>query len=216
MIKQVQYKLLDDKRGALNIAYADTIIRCPFCGMKTSCDFISQGYGVSYDHHLFFINQCGECGSFFLSQHYNRDPNIDFVTTFPNAIYKNEFPKGVEDFSPSFIEIYQQSMTAKLANLTEIVGLGLRKALEYLISDYITNVLKLPLANTLENRIKQIDITNVNVNATLARWIGNDNTHTQKKHPEFTIDDMIQSIQIVVYYLHAEYISKNLLNIIPQ
>lgn len=216
MKQQVQYKLLDDKRGVLNTAYGDTIIRCPFCGMKTSCEFVSTGYGISQHNRLYFINHCGECDMFFLSQHINRDPDIVLEATYPNAIYKSDLPKEVAEFSPSFIKIYTQSMTAKLENLTEIVGLGLRKALEYLISDYITNVIKLPLEKTLERRIDQINVTNVNVHATLARWVGNDHTHTQQKHPEFTIDDMIQSIQIIVYYLHAEYISKKLLNVIPQ
>lgn len=216
MKKQVQYRLLDDKLGILNTTYVDTIIRCPFCGMKTSCEFVSQGYGVSQNYKLFFINQCGECGAFFLTQHFNSNTELIFEKTYPSAIFRCDFPNEISKFSPTFIKIYEQSMTAKLSGLNELVGLGLRRALEFLISEYITNVLNLPLEKTLEKRINQINVNNVNVHATLARWVGNDNTHTQQKHPEFTIEDMIQSIQIIVYYLHAEYISKKLLDVIPQ
>lgn len=99
-------------------------------------------------------------------------------------------------------------MTAKNQGLNELVGMGLRKALEFLIYDYIKNVLALEPAKTLEKRIEQIDVRNVNVNSTLVRWVGNDNTHVEIKHPEFSIEEMIASIDLIVYYLYAEYKSK--------
>ncbi len=39
-----------------------------------------------------------------------------------------------------------------------------------------------------------MDIKNVKVHSTLVRWVGNDNTHTEPKHPEFSVEDMIKSL----------------------
>jgi len=47
------------------------------------------------------------------------------------------FPKEVEKYSKNFIVIYNQAFTAEINGLTEICGLGYRKAFEFLIKDYL-------------------------------------------------------------------------------
>jgi len=55
--------------------------------------------------------------------------------TLKNA--EKAFPKEVEKYSRNFTIIYNQAFTAEINRLTEICGLGYRKAFEFLIKDYL-------------------------------------------------------------------------------
>jgi hypothetical protein len=43
----------------------------------------------------------------------------------------------IKAVSPRFVEIYEQAVRAKMMGLDELVGIGYRKALEFLIKDYL-------------------------------------------------------------------------------
>lgn len=211
MVTVVNFYFADDPLNITYKATLNTTIECPHCANKNSFEFLNKGVGLVNSKQVNYITKCQNCNSFFIAQ-YSIEGTIcgyecdqSFKSIHPNNEYKHHFPKEIEQISSKFIEIYQQAMIAHINNLNQLVGMGLRKAFEFLITDYIITVLNTAPANTLEKRIEQINVTNVDVNATLVRWIGNDNTHTQTSHPEFTIDDMIDSIDIVVYYLYAEY-----------
>lgn len=209
MEKTVEFRFANNSR--YYTAQLDTIHECPHCHRASSCEIFTPGIATDTSD-INFIVQCTACNKIFFTKYSIAiDNHLIFLSNYPNPSFQNSFPKELDEISPKFIEIYDQTLTAKNSNLHELVGIGLRRAFEYLITDYIKNVLSLEPEKTLEKRIKQIDVRNVNVHATLVRWIGNDNTHVEIKHPEFSIDDMIKSIEIVVYYLHSEYISNELL-----
>ena len=58
------------------------------------------------------------------------------INIAPKISKPAEFSSTIAGVSPSFIEIYNQAMTAESNGLTEIVGIGLRKSLEFLVKDY--------------------------------------------------------------------------------
>lgn len=208
MKESVKIKLVDGTGGYQ--ATIDTIHKCPYCHQSSSCEIFTQGIATNRDD-INFIVQCTACGKIFFTKYkMNLGFNLIPLTIFPNSSFQNQFPKELSQISPKFIEIYEQAITAKNSNLNELVGIGLRRAFEFLITDYIKNVLSVEPKKTLEQKIEQIDVKNVNVHSTLIRWVGNDTTHTRVTHPEFSVDDMIKSIEIVVYYLHSEYISNEL------
>lgn len=190
--------------------WAELVHTCPNCELLTHFDFVSTGIGDSIKE-VNYIVQCPKCKNYYLAK-FKLSGNYEhtFLEIFPKGSFKSTFPKEVKQISPKFIEIYEQAITAKNSDLNELVGIGLRRAFEFLITDYIKNVLLTEPKKTLEQKIEQIDVRNVNVHSTLIRWVGNDTTHTKVTHPEFSVDDMIKSIEIVVYYLHSEYISNEL------
>lgn len=213
MVTNVHFSFENDPKHITNSAVLDTTIECPDCGNKNSFEFPCNGIGIGGE--INYIVKCQNCKKFFIAKYFSHEIGTykyeqTFSAIYPSGKFKHKFPQEIENISSKFIEIYQQAMTAKNQGLNELVGIGLRKAIEFLIYDYIKNVLALEPAKTLENRIKQINVQNVNVHSTLVRWVGNDNTHVEIKHPEFSIAEMIKSIDLVVYYLFAEYKSKEI------
>lgn len=98
----------------------------------------------------------------------------------------------INDISPKFYTIYNQSLTAKNIGLNEIYGMGLRKALEQLITDYLINYCKYDtedvkytkrkdgtkifrsLNSKILDFIKDSEIQNL---ALAAKWLGNSEVH---------------------------------------
>ena len=71
------------------------------------------------------------------------DQPFEFYSAFPSTSERKEFDERILKMSPRFVEIYNQSQKAEQSELTEICGMGYRKALECLIKDYLLNVKKM-------------------------------------------------------------------------
>jgi len=55
----------------------------------------------------------------------------------PQEQVKKEFPEPVEGVSKMFVQIYNESNHAEQLGLSSIAGPGYRKALEFLIKDFL-------------------------------------------------------------------------------
>lgn len=115
--------------------------------------------------------------------------------------------KEINELSPSFIKIYSQAEKAEEQGLNEICGMGYRKALEFLVEDYIKYLYKdidldrlrnLSLKQRIKEYIKNEEIYTL---ANGARILGNDYTHIVNTHSEIDINTMKQIIEALVYYI---------------
>lgn len=100
----------------------------------------------------------------------------------------NGKPKGVnysqtiKDISSNFVDSYEQAKKAENIGLKDICGVEYRKALEFLIKDYIIKN-DPSLKQTVENKLLEACITKHIHNykivdiAKRAVWLGNDQTH---------------------------------------
>jgi len=108
---------------------------------------------------------------------------------------KQDFPQSVVEVSSTFVDIFNQAIAAEANGLTQLVGIGLRKALEFLIKDFsahqhpddtekIKNMLLGPCINAY--------VTDQNVKdcAKRAAWLGNDETHYIRKWEDKDISDL--------------------------
>lgn len=121
---------------------------------------------------------------------------------------KKVFDDEILEVSPNFTEIYNQAFHAEQTGLALISGIGYRKALEFLIKDYLIfldkeneeAILKLPLGqciNKLENRrIQEI--------SKLATWIGNDEAHYTRKWEDKDVNDLKKLIEVTVHFIAME------------
>jgi hypothetical protein len=116
-----------------------------------------------------------------------------------------EFNSEIKEVSPNFMLIYNQSLNAEQTGLDLISGIGYRKAIEFLIKDYLVyleadeeeKILKMPLGqciNLLENPI----IKEISKRAT---WIGNDEAHYSRKWENKDINYLKKLIEVTVYYI---------------
>ena len=129
---------------------------------------------------------CNGCFDVFIS-HYSegeRDESgyvlfkkLDYIE--PNYFEIKTFSDSIEREFPNFSKIYNQALEAEHRGLDEIAGMGYRKALEFLIKDFLieqdegkkVSIEKMPLGKCIEDLIdnKQLKIV-----VSRATWLGND------------------------------------------
>jgi len=133
-------------------------------------------------------------------------PSYDIINIAPKNPTKNEFKQTIRDISPSFVDIYNQAIAAEASGLTEMVGIGLRKALEFLIKDFAVKqkpsedeaIKKTFLGKCIQD---YIDDTNVKQCAKRAAWLGNDETHYIRKWEGKDVNDLKRLIQLTVNWI---------------
>ncbi|CAD6491876.1 MAG: hypothetical protein DIAAKJNI_00172 [Candidatus Argoarchaeum ethanivorans] len=99
----------------------------------------------------------------------------------------------------------------------EICGVGYRKALEFLIKDYLISI-KPDEEENIKNRFlgrcikEDIESTKLKQIAEKATWLGNDETHYIKKWKDKDLEDLKKLINITVHYIVMELQTKTYLS----
>lgn len=193
---------------------------CPICNHLVSpnrVDCLKEIYTDSSNWSTFLevLYECPSitCGHLFLA-HFERlsksEKSVDGYFTYrnatPNKFKSVNFDDRILSMSPSFVDIFNQSANAESIGLTEICGMGYRKALEFLIKDYcvssnpdnkekIKNLLLMQCIN------QYVSDPNIKACATRAVWLGNDETHYQRKWKNKDINDLKLLIDLVVHWV---------------
>ncbi|MEO6960636.1 MAG: hypothetical protein ABIY90_01640 [Puia sp.] len=138
----------------------------------------------------------------------NGDPQLP---KWPNLIneLKNGNPDTAGDVEASlFNEIYRQSLVAESSGITQLAGIGYRRAFEFFVKDFA--IFKSP--GDLE-KFKNMALVSVIKNyfspeyqplMERAAWLGNDETHYERKHPEYDITDLKRIINYIIDDLNAK------------
>lgn len=124
----------------------------------------------------------------------------------PNKFVEEPFEPSIVKLSPKFVKIYNQALAAECYNLDEIAGIGYRKSVEFLVKDYAIHaapddadsIKAMPLAKCIQ---KYITIPNIETLLSRATWIGNDETHYERKHEDLNLDNMKDFIKAAVYFI---------------
>src|SRR5204862_3119246 len=98
------------------------------------------------------------------------------------------------------------------ARLDQIAGVGYRKALEFIVKDFIIKgdsklgavVEKMQLGACIE---KHITDTNLKACAKRAAWLGNDETHYLRKWEGKDIDDLKKLIRLTVSWVETNLLT---------
>lgn len=164
-----------DVTGGLHVVdlYA---IECPFCH-----SLMTPQYLCIHGNSLFAMCSNEACGEHMvLTDLFGRYTHIR-----PNARPKTRsFSQIIKDVSSSFESIYNQAFCADQMSLDQICGPGYRKALEYLIKDYLMLEIedeeqKSKIKNKFLGTCIQEDVVDERIKAVAKRalWLGNDVTH---------------------------------------
>jgi hypothetical protein len=120
------------------------------------------------------------------------------------------FPASVNSTSPQFAKIFEEARTADENGLKEIAGPGYRKALEYLVKDFLLHhqlkndpdakvqVLKLMLGACIE---RFVDDPRIKAVAKRAAWLGNDETHYYRRWTDKDLDDLKKLVTMSVSWI---------------
>ena len=119
---------------------------------------------------------------------------------------EESFGESVATTSPSFVEIYNQAVAAEATKLGQVAGMGYRKALEFLVKDFLIkqkpadaeNIKKTMLGSCINNYVDDPRIKSVAARAT---WLGNDETHYVRKWIDKDIEDLKILIKLSVNWI---------------
>ena len=129
-----------------------------------------------------------------------------FIRSLPVTAKRERFSSEISNLSEMFVEVYNQAMAAEAAQLDQLTGIGLRKALEFLVKDYAIGrhpeqkgeIEGLWLSKCID---RFIDDPNVKACATRAAWLGNDETHYIRKWLDRDISDLKVLIRLTVNWI---------------
>jgi hypothetical protein len=137
----------------------------------------------------------------------------------------HKFPANIETISPLFCATYNQALMAETNGLDQVCGPGFRKALEFLVKDYLVGyvykdqekkqaeVVKGFLGPVIEKHIEQERIKRC---AKRAAWLGNDETHYTRKWEDKDIHDLKSLTVMTVNYIDLTVESDRYLKEMPQ
>ncbi len=197
-------------------------IECPFCGKSMFSKYLST---YIEDSTGYVLTQCinKECAKYYLTKFYydSNSGHYEWREIIPAPVPKCcDFSTNINDISLRFVEIYNQAYAAEQLNLDQICGVGYRKALEFLIKDYTIKkypdkteeikkcFLDICIKNyVIDERIKQV--------AKRAVWLGNDETHYERKWEGKDVDDLKDLINLTIHYIEAETVYDKLLQDMP-
>ena len=179
-------------------------IECPFCHSRVTPVF----------HYFDKRNLFASCPNESCGRYYALTQNKDgkYVKVAPNStLSSRSFSDIICSISSGFVKIYNQSYQAEQMNLDQICGVGYRKALEFLIKDYliskasdehiINSIKSTLLSNCIKKYVQNENIKNV---AERATWLGNDETHYVRIWADKDVTNLKHLIDLTVRWIENE------------
>lgn len=209
-----------------NIYGENTIDECPVCNKGIILREVAY---VDGREGLFIIADCPneKCGRTFVTKYEyacKEERNLEYlewnvinyckkVNVWPSNMEANNISDIVKKISFNFVKIYEQAEKARKLGLSEICGVGYRKALEFLIKDYCVScnkekdekIKKMTLGKVIENYVENPNIKSM---AKRAVWLGNDETHYIRKWEDKDVDDLIKLIDLTTKWIDLEVTTK--------
>jgi len=196
---------------------------CPLCGKSIKPqDFGVYAYQDDQKHWYGAVfSLCKACYKPFVVHYDFGGPGNDgspvvpkgtVLSIGPTGHTKRAFEPKLVEISPQFEKIYNQALAAENSGLDEIAGMGYRKALEFLIKDYLiykkpeerATIEKMELGKCIANKVEQESLKTV---ASRCAWLGNDQTHYVKRFEEFDLEMLKKLVEACVYWIQMELLT---------
>lgn len=146
--------------------------------------------------------------------------NVRLEQLAPRNAPPPNIPDSVKKISQTFVTILGEVAAAESDGLHQLVGIGLRKALEFLIFDFAISEHKDKEAEIkakwLADVIKKyIPDPLVQQCAERASWLGNDHTHYTKKYEDRDITDLKTLVRLTVNWIDSHLLTKQFVGDMP-
>ncbi|GAA0434326.1 hypothetical protein GCM10008934_24710 [Virgibacillus salarius] len=194
---------------------------CGICHKNVEPIFI----GTNLDNNTIIPNkveaafQCAntDCSSIMIGYYTREDPRSEYrlIDSAPLNPVEEDFNKEIVKVSPNFISIYNQSYFAEQSKLELIAGIGYRKALEFLVKDYL--IFLNPhqeeeiLNKFLGKCIEMVDNEKIKEISRRASWLGNDEAHYIRKWENKDVNDLKKLIEVTVYFISMDISTRSYL-----
>ena len=205
--------------GGHNVRLNTTPYSCPTChravhpklvDMRIALDKTTGQVVFQCTHH--------QCQKLFLASYALTGQNAGrieykYMSSAPITPTHHAFPQVIQSVSPTFCAIYGQVEHAESQDLDQLVGIGLRKALEFLVKDFaqaenpgsVDAIQKSQLGPCID---KYLDDQNIKQCAKRAAWLGNDETHYVRRWENKDIQDLKLLVRLTVNWLENYLLTK--------
>jgi hypothetical protein len=208
--------------GAALVKLGSPPDECPICHVSVFPEFISA-HACRSPNDIQVVYQCpnGPCQPIFIGYYRPGSSGFELRVTEPWRATEAQIPKIVAALSPIFVTICNQVEAAKVAKLDQLVGMGLRKALEFLVKDFAISehpqseekIKSIFLGIVIEN---YIDDANLKACAARATWLGNDETHYVRKWDAQDVKDLTALVGLTVAWIQSHLLTKQYLTEMPK
>lgn len=221
---------IEDLRGMgeLGKVYEDglneIVNKCPVCHhIIAAIGVLDYELDNALERRLIYYCPNQDCQELFIVYYRRESRNYTYekYKVEPINIESMLFDKIVVEFSTDFIEIYNQSYKAEQLGLMQICGIGYRKALEFLIKDYLIKQVKAQNIDEIKKMFigkcidQYIQDDNIKQIAKRAIWLGNDETHYERRWLDKDINDLKELINITIYWITMTEKTKAVLQSMP-
>ena len=142
-------------------------------------------------------------------------PNVTDIFMEPDPPIALNYDESIDTISPSFSIIYRDAVMSEKNGLNTLIGLGYRKALEFLLKDWMINehpdeAERIKRQN-ISSCIKQY-ISDAQLKTCLERtiWLGNDEAHYVREWPQKSIDDLKKLLEISLHIIAGKLLIEKL------
>lgn len=211
--------------SSASVSIANVPMECPVCGVQVVPTFLYMSYSSKRGYTMFCRCTNTECESTFVCK-YTSSSLVGGNTKYnllgiqhDMVLKKEDFSEDIVTISPAFVEIFNQAYAAQQLELRDICGVGYRKALEFLIKDYIISgksdeteidaVKKKQLGKCISEDVLDANVKEV---AKRATWLGNDETHYVRKWGDKDIHSLVSLIRLVIHWIEASETTKRILD----
>ena len=218
---------INDRNGTQHNCHLDTIPdACPLC--HRGIQPIDMSWNCILDGSLIervFMCPLRSCQHLFIAR-YKKNPNSGYFflnQTTPTEPRNYSHAPELQQISKDFCEIYNQAQKSEQLGFALVSGPGYRKALEFLVKDYLTllqptddgkkEVAELALMPCIR---KFVTDARMKATAERATWLGNDETHYIRKWEDKDLQDMKKFIQLTCFWIQSEHLTKTGVEDMPQ
>lgn len=195
---------------------------CPFCHKSVKPE-ICFGFYNEHENQIELTYLCpsDKCQRLFVAYYFKAGGTYYLLGTSYGLPQKKEFSESIKMMSSQFEVIYNQSYLAEQMSLFEICGVGYRKALEFLIKDYLSGKFSSEEENIKNKNLGRciddyVDFEKLKMVAKRAIWLGNDETHYLRKWETKDLNDLKKLIDLTIHWIEAEILTEEIALDMPE
>jgi hypothetical protein len=235
-MSQIQVRVRSES-GAEEVAFLDAMPdQCPLCHLSVTP--VEQGVSISFDSGglpcMERLLRCPnrKCLRLFIARYFRVQPQTTLYSLrmcVPTELTTAQQSKTIQKVSPDFCAIYEQAYKAEQYGLLLVAGPGYRKALEFLIKDYIISQLKESDAKKLADEKAVVEKTllggciktyvksdQIKEVSKRAAWLGNDETHYVRKWEDKDLNDLKKLISLTLHWIEVETLTLEVIADMPE
>lgn len=198
---------------------------CPVCHSHIAPEF-KLAYALAPNQPAQVVWRCtnDRCDQLFVTKYtWSAEHNnslYQLVKSEPVKPTQRSFSDEIVGTSPDFVSIYSEASAAEEYGLLHVCGPGYRKALEYLLKDYLITLSPLDsvkikaesLGTCINSRVSNPKLKEC---AKRAAWLGNDETHYERRWMEQDLQDLKTLIELSVRWIEIQLLTNGYMTTMP-